>query len=209
MNWIDIAIVLLVIYQMAAGYRKSFAGSLLDLAGLVVAVVVSLTQFDLVSDLLGRVTGVSSGWLRWFSLLACLGLSLALVNAVTGVAGRSFRGASKSLLNRVTGLLLGGARGGVISSLLLILYVFMPFSDTARAQLDRSSLAPEAMSIIPAIIDTVMDRVDPGAPPFMEELERDLRSTQRTGTRADSGRLCVSTVEYMPRTRTESGQLDW
>ena len=195
MNWIDIAIVILVVYQMVAGYRKGFAGSLLDLAGIVAAAVLSLTQFGMMSDLLGRVTGVSSGWLHWFSLFACLILSLALVNALTGAAGRSVRGASKSLLNRVSGLLLGGGRGCVIASLLLILYVFIPFSGTDRVQLDRSSLAPGILSIVPAIVDSVMNRVDPGSPPLMDELERYLRFTQRTGTLADSGRPCGSTAE--------------
>ncbi len=201
MNWIDIAIVILVLYQMAAGYRKGFAGSLLDLAGIVAAAVLSLTQFGLVSDLLGRLTGVSSGWLHWFSLFACLGLSLALVNAVTGVVGRSFRGASKSLLSRLTGFLLGGARGCVISSLLLILYVFIPFSDTARAQLDRSSLAPGTLSIVPAIVDSVMNRVDPGVPPLMDELERYLRSTERTGMPVDGSppRGWTAEAEYPAR----------
>ncbi len=174
MSWIDIAIGILVFYQAATGFGKGFARSLLDLAGIVAAVIISLTQFGLVSDLLGRLTGISTGWLHWVSLFACLVLSLALVNAVTGVAGRSFREASRSLLDRVAGFLLGGARGCVIASLLLILYAFMPFTGTAKTQLERSSMAPEAMSIIPAIIDTVMDRVAPGSPPVMEKLERDL-----------------------------------
>lgn len=196
MNWIDIAIVILVLCQMAAGYRKGFAGSLLDLAGIVAAVVVSLTQFGLVSDLLGRVTGVSSGWLHWFSLFACLGLALALANAVTGVIGRSLQGASKSLLGRLAGVLLGGARGFVIASLLLILYVFIPFSGTARAHLDGSSLAPGTLPIVPAIIDSATDRVAPGSPPLMDELERYLGSAQRIGMLADSGRPCGSTAEH-------------
>ena len=200
MNWIDIAIVILVIYQMASGYRKGFAGSLLDLVGIVAAAVISLTQFGLVTDLLDRLTGISPGWLHWFSLFACLGLSLALANAVTGVVGRSFRGASKPLLSRLTGLLLGGARGCVIASLLLILYVFIPFSDTARAQLDRSSLAPGILSIVPTIVDSVMDQVDPGAPPLMDELDRNLRSTQRTGTLAYDGRPYGSMAGYPART---------
>lgn len=172
MNWIDIAIGILVLYQAVTGFSKGFARCLLDLAGIVAVVVISLTQFGLVSDFLGRLTGISTGWMHWFSLLACLVLSLALVNAVTGVVGRSLQGASKSLLDRSACLLLGGARGCVIASLLLILYAFMPFTGSAKTQLDRSSLAPEAMSIIPAIIDTVMDRVAPGSPPVMEKLER-------------------------------------
>ena len=172
MNWIDIAIGILVIYQAATGFGKGFARSLLDLAGIVAAVVISLTQFGLVSDLLVRVTGISAGWLHWFSLFACLVLSLALVNVVTVVAGRSLPGASKSLLDRVAGFLLGGARGCVIASLLLILYAFTPFTGTAKTHPDRSSLAPEAISIIPAIVDTIMVRVAPGSPPVMEKLER-------------------------------------
>ena len=199
MNWIDIAIVILVICQMASGYRKGFAGSLLDLAGIVAAAVISLTQFGLVTDPLDRVAGISPGWLHWFALFACLGLSLALANVVTGVAGRSFRGVSKSLLSRLTGFLLGGARGCVISSLLLILYVFMPFSHTAREQIDRSSLAPGTLSIVPAIVDSIMNRVDPGTPPLMDELDRNLRSTQRTGTLVYDGRPYGSMAGYPAR----------
>ncbi len=187
MNWIDIAIVILVLYQAATGFRKGPARSLLDLAGIVSALVIALTQFGLVSGLLGRLTGLPPGWLHWFSLFACLILSLALANAVTGAAGRSFRAGSRSLLSRLAGMLIGGARGYVISSLLLILYAFMPFTGTARAEIDRSSLAPEAMTIIPTIIDSVMDRLEPGSPPFMEELERYLRSTQAPPAPADPG----------------------
>ena len=89
MNWIDIAIVIVVFFQAATGLRKGFARSLLDLAGIVAAVVISLTQFGLVSDFLIRLTGISTGWLHWFSLFACLVLSLALVNTVTAwPAGR-------------------------------------------------------------------------------------------------------------------------
>lgn len=185
MNWIDIAIVILVLFQAATGFRKGLARSLLDLAGIVAAAVISLTQFGLVSDLLGRLTGFSSGWLHWFSLFACLILSLALVNAVTGAAGRSFRAGSRSLLSRLAGTLLGGARGYVVSSFLLILVAFMPFTAGAKAAIDRSSIAPRAMSVIPAIIDTVMDRVEPGSPPFMEKLEQYLRSTRGPAAPAD------------------------
>jgi len=187
MNWIDIAIVILVLYQAATGFRKGPARSLLDLAGIVSALVIALTQFGLVSGLLGRLTGLTPGWLHWFSLFACLILSLALANAVTGATGRSFQAGSRSLLSRLAGMLIGGARGYVISSLILILYAFMPFTGTARAEIDRSSLAPEAMTIIPTIIDSVMDRLEPGSPPIMEELERYLRSTQAPPAPADPG----------------------
>lgn len=180
MNWIDIAIVILLFYLMATGYRKGFARSLLDLAGIVLVVVVSLTQFDAVSDFLGDAEGTVSGWLPWISLFACLGISLVLVNVIIGVAGRPFRGSSKSLFSRLTGFLLGGARGCVIVSLLLILLAFMPFTDSARAQVHRSSLAPGMMRIIPDVIDTVTDRVGPGSPPILEKLERYLRAAHRT-----------------------------
>ena len=195
MNWIDIAIVILVLYQAATGFRKGPARSLLDLAGIVSALVIALTQFGLVSGLLGRLTGLPPGWLHWFSLFACLILSLALANAVTGAVARSFQAGSRSLLSRLAGMLIGGARGYVISSLLLILYAFMPFTGTARAEIDRSSLAPEAMTIIPTIIDSVMDRLEPGSPPFMEELERYLRSTQAPPAPADPGQPRASSDE--------------
>ncbi len=204
MNWIDIAIVILVLFQAATGFRKGLARSLLDLAGIVAASAIALTQFGLLSDFLGRLSGFSSDWLHWFSLFACLVLSLALVNAVTGMAGRTFQGGSRSLLSRLSGVLLGGARGYVISSLLLILSVFMPFTGAARTAIDRSSLAPQAMSVIPAIIDTIMDRVEPGSPPFMEQLERYLRTTRGPVEPADPRMPRVS-MDTGPTLTVQSG----
>lgn len=187
MNLIDIAIVILILYQIATGLRKGFLRSLLDLTGIVAALVVSMTQFGLITNFLERVVDVSPDWLGWFSLLACLGITIALVNAVINMVKQPLQrwDTKASVFSRLLGLLIGATRGGVIASLLLLMYVFMPLTNSTKSQLNGSSLAPRVIPIIPRIIDSVMIRVDPNSQPFMEQLERYLRYTQRTGALAE------------------------
>ena len=177
MNLIDIAIVILILYQIATGLRKGFLRSLLDLTGIVVALVVSMTQFGLITNFLENIVDISPDWLGWFSLLACLGITIALVNAVINIVKQPLQrwDTNASVFSRLPGVLIGATRGGVIASLLLLMYVFMPLTNSTKLQLDGSSLALWVIDIIPTIIDSVMISVDPNSQPFMEQLERYLR----------------------------------
>ncbi len=174
MNWIDIAITTLIIYQIAIGLRKGMIRSFFDLAGILLVAVISLSQFGLVSEILTRYVELSSGWLHSISFLGCLGISLALVKIMVGIITRPFHSNSPFLLSRLFGGVLGGVRGFIISAVLLMLMVLIPLTDSARHHFNQSSLAPGALPIIKGIIGSI-----PGSQPFMEKLKNKQDSMQR------------------------------
>jgi membrane protein required for colicin V production len=182
MNWIDIGIIALLLYQMAMGYRKRLSRSVLDLIGIVAVVIITLTQFRLVSDLLGEILSSSSALIRWLSFFICLGLSMALINGMMLLVSRFIKTSSPTWLDRVIGLLLGGTRGTIIASVFLILYVSLPISTPFTSQIAQSSLAPSALSIIPLVYDTVVPRIKPDSRPFVEQLEFYFRSNKTVDT---------------------------
>jgi len=182
MNWIDTCIIALLLYQMAMGYRKGLSRGVLDLIGIVAAVIMALTQFRLMSDLLGEILSSSSSLIRWLSFFLCLGLSLALINGLMRLVSRFIKTASSTWINRLIGLILGGTRGVIIASVLLILYVSLPISTPFKSQIAQSSLAPSALSIVPLIYDTVVPRFKPDSRPFVEQLNHEFRSSKTVDT---------------------------
>ena len=170
MNWIDTGIIALLLYQMAMGYRKGLSRGVLDLIGIVAVVIIALTQFRLISDLLGEILSSSSSLIRWLSFFLCLGLSLALINGLMRLVSRFIKTSSSTWINRLIGLILGGTRGVIIASVLLILYVSLPISTPFKSQIAQSSLAPSALSIVPLIYDTVVPRFKADSRPFVEQL---------------------------------------
>ena len=182
MNWIDTGIIALLLYQMAMGYRKGVFRGVLDLIAIVAAVIIALTQFRLISDLLGEILSSSSSLMRWLSFFLCVGLSLALINGLTRLISRFIKTASSTWINRLIGLILGGTRGVIIASVLLILYVSLPISTPFKSQIAQSSLAPSALSIVPLIYDTVVHRFKPDSRPFVEQLNHEFRSSKTVDT---------------------------
>ena len=182
MNWIDTGIIALLLYQMAMGYRKGLSRGVLDLIGIVAVVIIALTQFRLISDLLGEILSSSSSLIRWLSFFLCLGLSLALINGLMRLVSRFIKTSSSAWINRLIGLILGGTRGVIIASVLLILYVSLPISTPFKSQIAQSSLAPSALSIVPLIYDTVVPRFKPDSRPFVEQLNHEFRSSKTVDT---------------------------
>jgi uncharacterized membrane protein required for colicin V production len=182
MNWIDTGIIALLLYQMAMGYRKGLSRGVLDLIGIVAVVIIALTQFRLISDLLGEILSSSSSLIRWLSFFLCLGLSLVLINGLMRLVSRFIKTSSSTWINRLIGLILGGTRGVIIASVLLILYVFLPISTPFKSQIAQSSLAPSALSIVPLIYDTVVPRFKPDSRPFVEQLNHEFRSSKTVDT---------------------------
>jgi uncharacterized membrane protein required for colicin V production len=192
MNWIDTGIIALLLYQMAMGYRKGLSRSVLDLIGIVAAVIITLTQFRLISDLLGEILSSSSSLIRWLSFFLCLGLSLALINGLMRLVSRFIKTASSTWINRLTGLILGGTRGVIITSVVLILYVSLPISTPFKSQIAQSSLAPSALSIVPLIFDTVVPRFKPDSRPFVEQLNHEFRSSKTVDTASMTATMTAS-----------------
>ena len=172
MNWIDIGIVALLLYQAAAGFRNGFRRGLLDLAALLAAIAITITQFTYVSDLIRDITSAPPLMARWLSFFGCFFVSILLLNGGLHVTGRFIRKRRHSWPDKAVGFCLGSCRGIILVSFLLTVFTMMPIPGPISTQIDQSPLAPSALAIVPMVYDSIASRVLPGSRPYIEHLNQ-------------------------------------
>lgn len=171
MNWVDVGIIALILYQAAIGFRAGVLRGVLDLGGLLTAVVIATTQVrwggDIIQDLLSAPPPVA----RWLSFLLGLGLLTLIVRGMISLLSRLLRQSRRTWSDRIGGTVLGSLRGGMTASLLLVLFTLMPLPAGLATQIDQSPLAPSTLDIVPSVYDFLAAHVLPRARPFYEQLD--------------------------------------
>lgn len=180
MNWIDIGIIALVLFNMARGFRNGLLRGVLDLAGVFLVLCIALTQFTRISTVLSDLLSMSSNTIRWLSLLVCLGVVTGVINAITRLVGLFIGKMGPTVLERAGGAVFGTLRGMVIVSLLLTLMHSFPFRAPFKSPIEQSSLAPSALSIVPMIYDGFIVKVVPGSRPFVDQIAQPLKDSSNT-----------------------------
>ncbi|MBM3263953.1 MAG: CvpA family protein [candidate division Zixibacteria bacterium] len=177
MNWIDFGIIAFLLFNMARGFRNGLLRSVLDLVGVFFVLCIALTQFTRISGVLSDLLSMSSPSIRWLSLLVCLGVVMGVMNGITRLIGLFIKKESPAIPERAVGALLGVLRGAVIVSILLLLMHSFPFRAPIKSSIERSSLAPSALSIVPMIYDGFIVRIVPGSRPFVDQIDQPLKNS--------------------------------
>ena len=178
MNWIDFLIIALILYNAARGFRGGLLHSTINLFGFLLVLCITLTQFTRISGLLSDILSRSSHTISWLSLLVCLGVTTAIVNGITRLAGLFIKKANPSVVDRAGGTILGSLRGVLVVSLVLTVIRYFPVAAPFKFSLEQSALAPSALSIVPIIYDGLVVRVVPGSRPFVDQIDRTLTSSR-------------------------------
>lgn len=176
MNWIDVGIVALILYHGAAGYRYGLTRTVLDLSGLVVVLVVAFTQFTHVAAIIQDALNISPDVARWLSLAGCLGVLMLVLDGLVSLIGRFIKQRRHSLSNRIGGVCMGGVRGMMTASMLLVLLTSVPMPKAVADHIEQSPLAPSARAVIPLVYDTLAPRVIPQTRSFHDQVDRYLSS---------------------------------
>lgn len=141
MNWLDAAIVLVIMLFAWLGARQGLVIGLLELAGLLLSIAIPLFTYIPVSSLLVRwgVPRVYAG------ALAFLVIWIIVANAYYFAARRLYRrlpgGVRRSRTNRLLGMIPGIARGLILVTLLLAFVTTLPSPILSDRTLDGSLLA--------------------------------------------------------------------
>ncbi|ANC33939.1 CvpA family protein [Anaplasma phagocytophilum] len=128
---LDITVVLLALLLMVLGCIRGFVKEALGIAGLVAVVLFTISHGDYFSEMYGaRVR--SETLAEVFSRVTVFIGSMACVILVNGIIIRILSPLRHSLLDRVSGSILGMAKGLVLSYFLFLametfLYIFAPY----------------------------------------------------------------------------------
>lgn len=189
MNWIDIGIIALILYQGAIGFRHGVLRGVLDLAGLVVALVIATTQAQWGAGLIRDVLSVPPPVARWLSFLVCLGVLTFVLRGMISLMSRFIRRTRQTWSDRIGGLFIGSMRGLITASLFLVLFTLMPLPSGLAAQIDQSPLAPSTLVIVPSLYDFLAASILPWSRPFYEQLNASL--TAPSAATAETTRLTM------------------
>jgi uncharacterized protein YkwD/uncharacterized membrane protein required for colicin V production len=126
-NWIDIAILVVVAWNIVDGVRKGFIGALVDLIAFVLSVIVALTLYVTVAELMTEQWNVPALFARplAFSIL------WMVTGVVVGLAGRLIGAPFAAMLNgrtvdAVLSMVPSTVKGLVVSGLVLLIVLALP-----------------------------------------------------------------------------------
>lgn len=145
MNWIDILIIVVVLFFAVSGWRRGFILGFVDLVGLALGLATALFLSSYVARLLGH-AGVGAGFtgvIAFFLIFILVDTLFMLL--LSKPLRRIPATAMRSRVNRVLGILLGAAKGVVISVLLMMLLAAIPTAVDKRA-IQRSILGEPLMN---------------------------------------------------------------
>ncbi len=141
-NWVDWAILLILVLHVLNGIRRGFVGGLVDLLSLPVAFVVALKGYPILGDLLSDsfqlprvLASVGS-----FVALICLATMayFLVVGGAYAVFDRLVRFLHLRWVDRLAGAVPGLAMGLAVTCLLLTLLVVLPLLPTVRTDIMAS-----------------------------------------------------------------------
>ena len=157
MNWLDLVIVLIILWPVYLGVRRGFLAGILELAGIVVSVAVPFFLYVPGGKLLHKagVAEVYSGALA-FLIVWFITLNLYYF-AARRLYRRVPRGIRISRINMALGALPGLARGLIIAALLMAMAVSLPNPLVTSQTVEGSVFAPPLIDATTGVASSAAD----------------------------------------------------
>ncbi|MDY0382384.1 MAG: CvpA family protein [Atribacterota bacterium] len=140
-NWVDLIILVIVLFNVFLGFKRGVIAELLTLIGLISAIFVSIFWYHDLSVFLIKqfkwneaLSNIISFIIIFLLVIFCFRILETLLNRIVDMLFLSW-------INNLGGVLFGFLRGAIIASLLLFLVNFIPLPLEIRIQLSDSVLA--------------------------------------------------------------------
>ena len=142
MNWIDLILLLVVLFSVLAGWRKGFILGTLDLVTWVGSILAGFYLYREVGDLLEKYIPRLGVWTLPVAFIAIILLARLILSFITGALLRSTtEEAHKNSANRLFGIIPGAINGAINATILAALLLALPLSDTISAATRESRIA--------------------------------------------------------------------
>lgn len=164
-SWVDIAILAVVAWNVAAGVRRGFMGALVDLLGFLLSLAIALTLYVQAAEWAVRqwsVPDLFSQPLAFAGLWVVTSVAVSLVGGLIGAPVAAFLRGSTSdiLLSLVPSVLKGAVVAGVVLTLLLSLPPLPPIFPLGQAFVDLREAIQQSELASPLVERTAaLDRL--------------------------------------------------
>jgi len=141
-NWIDILLILLILLNVAAGWRRGFILSFLDLVRWLGSLLAGLFFYQTVSRWLGVFTDWTEVWNQPIAFILVVIITSVLIQTLGSVLLRRIpKDVHDGSVNRIFGVLPGLASGLITAAIISALLFSVPFSDGLMESTRNSYLA--------------------------------------------------------------------
>jgi uncharacterized protein YkwD len=148
MNWIDLLLLLIVLFAIWSGWNKGFIAGILDLVGWIGSILIGLYFYKYTASLLERIfsIGVYTYPLAFIFTIILARIVLAFItNRIVYSASPQTH---SSAINKLLGIIPGGVNGVIYAALAAALLLSFPLSDEVSAATKQSkAAAPLAMQV--------------------------------------------------------------
>ena len=169
MNYIDLILVLLLLFAAINGFRKGLISEVASLAALILGVWGAIEFSHITTGLLTERMGVEWDNLNLISFIVTFVVIVILVHLVAGSLSKLVEAAMLGWANRITGLVFGILKTAFILSILLLIF--------NKIDEDVHILSPET-KMNSQLYDPIR-KFAPSVFPFISEWERDKKPQKR------------------------------
>lgn len=143
MTWVDWAIAAFALFAALQGLRRGLAAALIGILAVLAAYLLASTWYQPVGSFLHDRIRLSPSWSDTVAFAALLVFAYEAVAVLVMMAIRA-QGVPAAL--RLSGMLVGALRGGVLASALLIVALASPSGEPLHDDVERSAIAPYAVT---------------------------------------------------------------
>jgi membrane protein required for colicin V production len=175
MNWVDFALIGLLLVAIIIGARRGLFSGLMGILGLISGVIFSINYSDqITAKFLShmRVSTVVVVFMAFIVVFVMVYVGIKLLGYFF------YKFASLKPLgnmDKVGGAIMGIFQGWIVLGVILFLFIFLPLPDSFIAKLDNSFFAPGMRGVVPMIYDETTF-LHPESPGLVNKLKSALRN---------------------------------
>lgn len=200
MNWIDIALVLVILLAAWSGYRRGFILGALELLSWLGSLAAAFFLYQYVAVLLQRIVPGLGVWTMPLAFLMVLILLRILCSwIVSAILRQAHRDAHHTTANKTLGLLPGMINGVIYAVIISALLLVLPLSDGLSASARDSRIANELGDQVAWLDEKI-------APVFDEAVRKSM--TRMTIESNETVQLNFTVTNAKPRPDLEAKMLE-
>jgi len=162
-TWIDWVIAAFALFAALQGLKRGLLAAVIGLVAVLASYLIASAWYHPLGDSIERAVRFTPAWAdaAAFAGLFLLGYALIAILTVMGFGGERL-----PLPSRVSGAVLGLFRGAMLAAALLLIAAAAPFGDPIRRDIERSTVAPVALTVYRAGLRAVAAVLPSTAQPF-------------------------------------------
>jgi uncharacterized protein YkwD len=200
MNWIDVALVLIILFAAWSGYKRGFILGSLEILSWAGSLLAAFFFYQYLAVLMQKIIPALGVWIMPLSFLIVLILMRVLfASLVNMILRRAHKDAHHTTANKTLGILPGMINGCIYAIIISALLLVLPLSDGLSASTRESRIANEFGNQV-AWLDEKL------APVFDEAVKRSM--TKMTIESNETVKLNFTVANAKPRPDLEAKMLE-